>query len=282
MNRRHLALVAPAVAALGLLIVLPAVSSPQGAAAPKPSEPPSNAYRVDPVHSKALFRVQHMGAGAFWGRFNTVQGTIAHDDAAQPPLRIEVTIPVQSVDTGSERLDGHLKSPDFFSAEQFPELSFKTTGARKTGDHMYEVSGDLTMRGVTKQVSVPVEWVGTADGPAGKRCGFEAVFTVNRNDYQISYGPGALGDDVRLIVAMEGVIGGPPPSGGGGNERRGAGGPGRDPAARFAELDANKDGKLQKDELPERMQARFDQLDTNKDGAIDAAEFAAARPPGRG
>jgi polyisoprenoid-binding protein YceI len=285
---RPLALVVPgAVVALGCLAswnAPPAAPAPPSApSTAPPSATPAPAasakeFRLDRVHSKALFRVQHMGAGAFWGRFNVVEGTITHDDAAASPLQVTVSIPVESVDTGSEKLNGHLKSADFFDAEHFPALAFKTTGSRKTADHMYEVTGDLTMRGVTKQVTVPVEWIGTADGRAGRRGGFEAVFTVNRNDYNISYGPGALGDNVRLIVAMEGISGGPP--GEGGPERGARGGDRGDPAAQFAALDVNGDGKLQKDEISQRMRGRFEQIDTNGDGVIDLAEFTAARPPG--
>ncbi len=239
-----------------------------------PAPETADTFTIDPTHSMALFRIQHFGAGAFWGRFNRVTGTIVHDDDNDPPLRLDVTMHISSIDVGNEQLDGHLKSEDFFYATKYPEATFKSKSAKKVRDRMYEVSGDLTIRGVTKPITVNVEWLGTADSRNGRRGGFEAVFTVNRHDFGVSYGRGALGDQVRLTMAMEGVV-----RKGGGDDDRANRAPGALPP-RMARMDANGDGKLQKDELPERMQSMFDRLDTNGDGALDGEEIQAMRRGG--
>lgn len=272
MTMRHLTLLTPAVLCTAVLSALSAQDPrPDEAARSAPPPEAGNVYTIDPTHSMALFRVQHLGAGAFWGRFNTVAGTIRHDETAGEPLRLDVIVEIESVDVGNEKLDAHLKSEDFFYAAEHPQATFKSTSSTKIGDRMYEVSGDLTMRGVTRRITVPVEWVGTAQSRNGRRCGFETVFTVNRHDYGIDYGQGALGSETRLTIAMEGVEGDRPARRA--DRRGGSGGlPGR-----MARMDANGDGKLQKEELPPPLQDRFDQLDADGDGAVDAAELRAMR-----
>ena len=249
--------------------------SPDGPAKITPAPETADTFTIDPTHSMALFRIQHFGAGAFWGRFNRVTGTIVHDDDSDPPLRLDVAMDINSIDVGNDQLDGHLKSEDFFYAKEHPEATFKSKSAKKLRHRVYEVSGDLTIRGVTKPITVNVEWLGTSESRNGRRGGFEAVFTVNRHDFGVSYGRGALGEQVRLTMAMEGVVR---------SGRRGDGDrANREPGAlppRMARMDANGDGKLQKDELPERMQQMFDRLDTNGDGALDGEEIRAMRRGG--
>src|SRR5262249_18361904 len=164
-------------------------------------------WEIDPVHSRGLFRVQHAGAGMFWGRFNDVTGTITCDNGKPEGAAFDVKIKVDSIDTGVEKLDNHLKSADFFNAASNGMLTFKSTSVKKgSRDKTLEVSGDLTMNGVTKPVTATVEWTGTSD-MMGHRSGYEATLNVKRSDWKINYGvdKGAVGDDVRLIVTMEGV-----------------------------------------------------------------------------
>lgn len=162
-------------------------------------------YGVDGVHSCAMFRVQHAGAGQFWGRFNVVEGTFTMSD---DPMRMAfaIDIPVESIDTRTEKLDGHLKSPDFFNAAEFPKMSFKSTGVKKGANGMFEVAGDFTMHGVTKPVTAMVEVTGVSEMMGG-RAGAEATFTVKRSDFGMSYGveKGVLGDMVKVVVNLEGV-----------------------------------------------------------------------------
>ena len=163
-------------------------------------------FKVDPVHSMGLFRVKHLGAGAFWGRFNIVTGTIRHDEKSKNGLWFDVAVDIASIDTGSGDLDNHLQTPEFFAATEHPKMTFKSKSARRVKPQWYKVTGDLTIRDTTKEVTVDVEWIGTRAGRMGKRCGFEAVFTVNRMDYGVAYGPSVIGKEIRITIAMEGVV----------------------------------------------------------------------------
>jgi polyisoprenoid-binding protein YceI len=161
-------------------------------------------FNIDSVHSTAIFRVQHLGAGNFYGRFNELEGTIDWDAEDGPSF--DVSIKIESVDSGNEALDKHLKNADFFDAKQFPTMTFKSTGAKKMGDN-WKVTGEMTMHGVTKPVEVNMEFVGRADVGRGDRVGFETTFTIKRSDFGMNWGVenGALGDTTKIIVSLEGI-----------------------------------------------------------------------------
>ena len=118
-------------------------------------------------------------------------------------------VAIDSVDSGNDKLDGHLRSPDFFNSKEFPKMSFKSTGAKKAANGMFEVMGDLTMHGVTKSITAMVEITGQS-GMMGQRGGAEATFTVKRSEFGMTYGidKGAIGKSVRVIVGMEATTGG--------------------------------------------------------------------------
>ena len=161
-------------------------------------------FNIDSVHSTAIFRVQHLGAGNFYGRFNELEGTIDWDAEDGPSF--DVSIKIESVDSGNEALDKHLKNADFFDAKQFPTMTFKSSGAKKMGDN-WKVTGEMTMHGVTKPVEVDMEFVGRADVGRGDRVGFETTFTIKRSDFGMNWGVenGALGDATKIIVSLEGI-----------------------------------------------------------------------------
>lgn len=161
-------------------------------------------FNIDSVHSTAIFRVQHLGAGNFYGRFNELEGTIDWDAEGGPSF--DVSINIESVDSGNEALDKHLKNADFFDAKQFPTMTFQSTSAKKMGDD-WKVMGEMTMHGVTKAVEVDMEFVGRADVGRGDRVGFETTFTVKRSDFGMKWGVenGALGDATKIIVSLEGI-----------------------------------------------------------------------------
>jgi polyisoprenoid-binding protein YceI len=175
--------------------------APQAPAASAPATA-SETWTIDDVHSMALFRVQHMGAGMFWGRFDGVTGTITTGEGS---VAFDVTIDTGSVSSGNDKLNGHLKSPDFFSVKEFPTMTFKSTKAVRGADGMWDVTGDLTMHGVTKPVTAKVEQTGRMKGRGGEAIGFEAIFTVDRSQFGMNYGveKGAIGKDVRVIVGLE-------------------------------------------------------------------------------
>jgi polyisoprenoid-binding protein YceI len=182
----------------------PAAPAAQEASAPAASGPMT--CTVDPVHSMALFRVHHLGAGKFWGRFNDVTGTFVFTPGSADGMKFDISIATESVDSGNDDLDKHLRSPDFFAAKDFPKMTFVSTGASKRGDGMYELKGDLTMRGTTKPVTATLEFCGMADMGRGPKAGFEATFTVKRSEFGVNYGvdKGAIGDEVKIVVGLEG------------------------------------------------------------------------------
>ncbi len=164
-------------------------------------------FTVDPVHSSVLFRVKHFDAGYIYGRFNLFSGTFAFDDKNPADCKLEIEVKIDSIDSANADRDKHLKGPDFFSAKEFPTMSFKATSMKAGDEKNYEVTGDLTIHGVTKQVTVKLERIGTVKDPrSGKpRTGWETTFTIKRSDFGMKYGVPAIGDEVRVIVAIEGV-----------------------------------------------------------------------------
>ena len=159
-------------------------------------------FNIDAVHSTAIFRVHHVGAGMFYGRFNDVTGMIALSGDVPS---FDVSIAIDSVDSSNERLDSHLKSPDFFNAVEFPTMSFKSGSVKSVGDNKYEVTGEITMHGVTKPLTVNMEKTGHVDGRRGEMVGFETEFELKRSEFGMNYGveSGSLGDKVKVIVALE-------------------------------------------------------------------------------
>jgi polyisoprenoid-binding protein YceI len=163
-------------------------------------------YKADPVHSSAVFRIKHANAAPFWGRFNEPAGGFVLDEADPGKSSFNVEIMVDKVSTGNGQRDNHLKSADFFNKAQYPKISFKSTSVKKGQEEgMLEVSGDLTMHGVTKPVTGTVEMTGKGKFMNQDRAGVEATFTVKMSDFEIKGMPGALSDEVKVIVALEGV-----------------------------------------------------------------------------
>jgi polyisoprenoid-binding protein YceI len=164
-------------------------------------------YRIDPVHSFIIFRVKHLNTGFAYGRFNTFSGTIVVDEKNPANSSIELEIDANSIDTGNSQRDDHLRSPDFFSARQFPKITFKSTRVRKINDTTVEVQGDLTMRGVTRPITARVTFTGKGRNQRGQEIiGFETTFTIRRSQFNINYGlNGGLADEVRVTFAVEGI-----------------------------------------------------------------------------
>ncbi len=215
-STRLLAMLAISIAAPFLLTTTPVsasarvrteASTPKIAAHPQESVPN---IVLDPVHSMAVFRIQHLGAGFFWGRFNEVAGSVAWplDDSTAPSF--DVVVQVNKVDTGSEKLDGNLQGPNFFNQAEFPTIAFRSKAAKRIGERHYAVTGDLTLRGVTKEIEVDCTVTGIGKTPTGQKVGFECSFTINRADYGMKWGieapKGALGNEVKMVIALEGDV----------------------------------------------------------------------------
>ena len=163
-------------------------------------------YKADPVHSSAVFRAHHAGAAYVWGRFNDPAGTFMLDESDLTKSTFSSEIQVANVDTHNEKRDAHLKSPDFFNAKQYPTITFKSTSVKKGEGNFLQVTGDLAMHGVTKSVTVPVELTGKGQFPPGtQRAGIEATFVVKMSDFEIKGLPGVVSDEIKIVVALEGV-----------------------------------------------------------------------------
>lgn len=169
----------------------------------------ANQYQVDAGHSAVLFKVSYANVSPFWGRFNKFEGQFTFDpqDLARANVRFEID--TESIYTADKKRDDHLKSPDFFSAKQFPKITFAAASIKagsKAGTYL--ASGNLTLRGVTKPVTVELVKTGEGkDGYGKERIGFEATFTINRFDFGVSYMPDGLGKDVTIVVGISGVKG---------------------------------------------------------------------------
>ncbi len=166
----------------------------------------ADTYEIDTAHSMILFRAKHMGVSYNYGRFNEFTGKLMIDETDISKSTVEFEVKTASVDTANEKRDQHLRSSDFFSAKQFPVITFKSTkvSMKEGKEDMLEITGDLELLGVKKSITVDVEITGKAKGRQGEPLiGFESIFTIKRSEFGMTYGAGAVSDDIRLIVTIE-------------------------------------------------------------------------------
>ncbi len=166
-------------------------------------------YAIDPGHSEVSFQVRHL-VTQVRGKFNDYQGTIDLDPARLESSKVEFRIKDSSIDTALPDRDKHLRAEDFFFVEKYPEIVFKSQQIKATGKDTYEVTGPLTLRGVTKTVTLPVTFLGKVRDPWGNdKAGFALETTINRKDYGIVWnaaldnGGVVLGDDVKIAINLE-------------------------------------------------------------------------------
>ena len=187
----------PRAAALALAATLAAL--PAGAA---------ETFVVDTVHSEAAFQVRHF-VTKVRGRFDDFTGTIQVDRANPTASTVELKIAAASLNTAHAGRDKHLRSADFFDVEKYPEITFRSTKIVPRGPNAYEVTGTFTMHGVSKEVTVPVSFLGFMGSGANEKAGFSADFTLDRKDYGIVWnraldaGGTVLGDEVLVSVNIE-------------------------------------------------------------------------------
>lgn len=163
-------------------------------------------YKVDPVHSSTVFRVGHVGIGIIYGQFKESSGQFTIDPADLTQSSFDIQVQAASVDSHVDKRDAHLKSPDFLNARQYPTISFKSTSVKKVDATHLEVTGDFTLHGVTRSITIPVELIGKGEFPQGTaRAGIETVFEIKQSDYQIKGVPGATSDVIKLMVSAEGT-----------------------------------------------------------------------------
>ena len=172
----------------------------------------SGTYNLDPSHSRVGFVARHAMIAKVRGAFNEVAGTATIDGANPSASALDVTIQTASVDTRDANRDGHLASPDFFDAAQYPTITFKATDFAVTDDQTVEVTGDLTIKDITRPVVVPFTFEGVATDPFGnERAGFEGQVTINRKDWGLTWnaaletGGVLVGDKVTLELEVSAV-----------------------------------------------------------------------------
>jgi polyisoprenoid-binding protein YceI len=170
---------------------------------------PAGTWAIDPVHSTVGFSVRHLMVSKVRGVFDSVSGAITVADDGSASVRAEIA--VESVNTRNEQRDAHLRAADFFDAEKFPTATFSSTGVRQDGDR-YVVDGDFTLKGVTKPISLELEFNGVNPGMGhGEVAGFEASVVLNRKDFGIDIdmpletGGAVVGDKVTITLEIEAV-----------------------------------------------------------------------------
>ena len=185
---RHLRILAP----LALVLAFPALAG--------------DTYKIDAAHSEVSFKIRHL-LSKTPGRFTKFEGVIQIDEKDIAKSSVQVTIQTASISTDNDQRDKHLRTPDFFDVEKYPTITFKSSSVKEVAKGKLEVTGELTMHGVTKKVSFPMTNLGTMATPfKDVRAGFtDGALTLNRFDYGIAAFKGVLGDDVEISLNVEAV-----------------------------------------------------------------------------
>jgi len=174
--------------------------------------PQAGTWAIDPSHSSVEFVVRHLVVTKVKGRFGAFEGTLTVDPTDLLASSVDVTLQVASIGTGDEQRDAHLRSPDFFDSEQFPTITFRSSAVRAAGSD-YEVDGDLTIKGVTKAVTLALEYNGTSPDPwGGIRSGFSAETEINRRDFGLDFdvkldtGGALVGEKIKIQLEIEATL----------------------------------------------------------------------------
>lgn len=167
-------------------------------------------WAIDPMHSEVQFKVRHLVISTVSGFFKSFEGSLETDSEDFEDANILFSLDIDSIDTNQSQRDEHLKSAEFFDAAQYPKIEFKSTSFKKTGDEEYALLGDLTMKGVTKPVSLIAEYGGqTNDFYGNTKAGFEVTGKVNRKEFGLTWdgiteaGSIVLGEDIKLLINIQ-------------------------------------------------------------------------------
>lgn len=159
-------------------------------------------WKADPAHSKVTFSVTHLGISDVMGLFKDFDATINSTKSDFSDATFDLTVKTASINTEVEKRDAHLKSADFFDVEKNPTMTFKSTGVKKTGANKYKLTGDLTLNGITKPVTMDVWYRGTIENPMSKAptAGFQVTGTIKRSDFNFGskFPAPMLSDDVTI------------------------------------------------------------------------------------
>jgi polyisoprenoid-binding protein YceI len=165
---------------------------------------------IDPMHSEVQFKVKHLVISTVSGFFKSFEGTLETVNDDFEDAEISFALNIDSIDTNQTQRDEHLKSPEFFDAAQYPQITFKSTSFKKTDDEEYDLVGDLTIKGVTKSVKLAAEFGGSTDDFYGNtKAGFEITGKVNRKEFGLTWdgvteaGSIVVGEDIKLIINIQ-------------------------------------------------------------------------------
>ena len=167
-------------------------------------------WNIDPAHSQVEFAVRHLMITTVRGRFTDVKGSVVTEGEDLTKAQVEVTIDVHSIDTREAQRDAHLKSADFFDAEKYPTITFKSARVTDVRGSSFKLIGDLTIHGVTREVTLDVTAEGTAKDPWGsERAGYSATTKINRSDFGLTWnqaletGGIVVGDEIKITLDLE-------------------------------------------------------------------------------
>jgi polyisoprenoid-binding protein YceI len=165
---------------------------------------------LDPMHSEVQFKVKHLVISTVSGFFKSFEGELDTENDDFTDAKISFSLDINSIDTNQSQRDEHLKSAEFFDAEKYPKISFKSTSFTKTGDDEYKLVGDLTVKDITKPVTLDVEFGGSADDFYGNtKAGFEITGKINRKDFGLTWsgvteaGSVVVGEDIKLLFNVQ-------------------------------------------------------------------------------
>ena len=187
------------VAALGAVLALGGIHTGPAAAAE---------FNIDKAHTNILFMVTHLGYSKMIGRFDDFKGDLTFDPQSVEKSRVNVAINTASVNTNHAARDKHLRSPDFFNAKEFPQMTFVSTGVEKTGAKTGKILGNLTLLGVTKPVALNVTFNSMRKHPLPQykgimTTGFSARTKIKRSDFGMKFALGGIGDEVEIVLEVE-------------------------------------------------------------------------------
>jgi len=190
-----------AIAFLGL-VSMPISANAQVASA-NPATVKAGTYKVEPYHTQVVFSVSHFGFTNYWGVFSNVSGSLTLDPKKPAASKLEVTIPVQSVMTTSDKLTGELKGEQWLDAAKFPNATFVSTKVTPGANGTATIVGDFTLHGVTKPLTLHAKFIGAGVNPLDKAftSGFEATGTIKRSEFGVKQYLPLLGDNVQLHIA---------------------------------------------------------------------------------
>lgn len=176
-----------------------------GFAAPAFAAP--DMYKLETPHTQVMFSVSHVGFSHSYGKFTTYDGEISLDPKAPEKSFVRATIKTDSLQMSNDLWNEHLKGANFFDVTKYPDMTFTSTAVKMTGEHTADVTGDLTLHGVTKPVTLKVTHNKSDMDPFSNvyKSGFSATGTIKRSDFGMTYGLPAVGDDVAIIIEVEGI-----------------------------------------------------------------------------